>query len=397
MFENIEVAPPDPIIGLMETFEQDPRPEKMSLCAGVYGNNNGETPIFKAVKEAERRILSVESTKHYHGIPGTDEFRECARELVLGASHEAIVNGRAVTVQTPGGTGGVRVAADFLKRVLPSARVWISDPTWVNHHNLFQTAGFETMEYPYFDPALNALNFEAMVRTLNVAQEGDVVLLHGCCHNPSGIDPTQEQWDLLVNIVEGRKLVPVFDFAYQGFGDGLNEDAAAIRKFCESGAEVVIASSFSKNFGIYRERVGALTVLSGDSVTTEKVLSQVKAAIRGNYSSPPSHGAAVVSTILGDADLKSSWSSELMAMRERIYQMRRLFSRTLSEKGASRDFSFIIEQKGMFSFTGLTINQVTRLREEHAIYIVGSGRMNVAGLTTRNIDRVCEAFVEVLG
>lgn len=396
MFQNVQTAPPDSILGLNEAFRNDPNPEKINLSVGVFKDANGVTPVLDCVKEAERRLVSEEKTKSYLPIDGRPEYCRLVRELMLGADHEINAAARGVTVQTPGGTGALRVAADFLAKNLPGRKVWLSQPTWPNHPSIFAAAGVATAGYPYFDKASNGLAFAEMMETLQKVPAGDVVLLHGCCHNPSGIDPTAEQWQEIAELIHSRDLLPLVDFAYQGFGDGLCEDAAGLAALAQPGKELLICSSFSKNFGLYNERIGALTAVAGDSAAAAAVLSQLKNVIRSNYSNPPTHGGAVVETVLADPALRTQWESELTAMRNRINGMRTLFVETMKQTGVDQDFSFIADQKGMFSFSGLTPVQVDELRSKFAIYIVGSGRINVAGISESNVEKLCTAIKAVL-
>jgi len=385
MFETLAVAPPDPILGLIEAFQNDSRAIKINLGVGVYQDEQGGTPILASVKEAERRILVGETTKSYLGIGGHPTYGQLVQQLI-----------RAATLQAPGGTGALRVAADFLHQMFPGTRVWCSQPTWANHQAIFQAAGLETATYAYFAAERNALDFEAMLADLNHAQTGDVVLLHACCHNPTGIDPSPKQWQRIADLVAAHRLLPLVDFAYQGFGDGLQEDAAGLRTLVRSGCELLVASSFSKNFGLYRERVGALTVVAGTPGQAEAAGSQLQRAIRANYSNPPAHGAAIVQTVLEDAELRPQWETEVAAMRGRIQSMRRLLVDTMRGQGVPRDFSFLREQRGMFSFSGLSPEQADELRQRHAIYMVRSGRINVAGITPANVGRLCAAIAQVL-
>ncbi len=396
MFEHLEAAPSDAILGLTEAFKKDPNPERINLSVGVYQDADGKTPVLDCVKEAERRLLESELTKSYLGIDGLSEFGTLVRELIFGFEHEIIQSNRSVTVQAPGGTGALRVAADFIQKNFPGARLWCSQPTWANHSNIFKAAGIGIESYPYFDAAASRLNFESMLATLKQVPSGDVVCLHPCCHNPTGVDPTDDQWRQIADVVFERGLLPLLDFAYQGFGDGLCEDAVGLAEFCHLDRELLICSSFSKNFSLYRERVGALTIVAVNAVSAQVVLSQIKSCVRANYSNPPAHGAAIVATILGDPQLRGAWELELTQMRDRINGMRRLFVDTVKANGANRDFSFIIRQRGMFSFSGLTPDQVDELREKHSIYVVRNGRINVGGMTEANMDRLCEAIVSVL-
>lgn len=396
MFETLQMAPPDPILGLTDSFKADPNPEKINLSIGVFQDEQGRTAILDSVKRAERLILEQESSKSYLPIPGPEAYGVVVREMLFGDDHEILASKRAVTAQTPGGTGGLRVAGDFLKDHVGVNTVWMSDPTWANHGPIFQSAGMATKLYPYYDHATNLLDFDAMMAALAQVPAGDAVLLHGCCHNPSGMDPDLDQWKAIAKLARERGFLPLFDFAYQGFGDGLREDAAGLLEFCAAGCELLIVSSFSKNFSLYNERVGALTLVAKSAEEASRAMSNLKLAIRTNYSNPPVHGGAVVTTILQNAELKSEWERELAQMRTRIHAMRTLFVDTLAAKGVEQDFSFIKNQKGMFSFSGLSKEQVARLRDEFAIYIVGSGRINVAGLSHANIERLCDAIAAVL-
>lgn len=396
MFENITAAPADPILGLADSFRQDPRENKINLGIGVYKDETGKTPVLSCVKKAEKYLLDNETTKNYLPITGIPEFGTVTQALLFGDNSDIITAKRARTAQAPGGTGALRIAADFIAKQTSAKRVWISNPTWPNHNGIFAGAGLEICTYNYYDAENHALDFNGMLASLKAAQAGDVILLHGCCHNPTGIDPTAEQWAQLSVLVKEKGLLPVFDFAYQGFAAGLDEDAQGLRIFAKSHPEMLVASSYSKNFGMYNERVGACTLVAADPDTADRAFSQIKIVIRTNYSNPPSHGGAVVTTVLSDPELKEEWIQELTTMRERIKRMRQLFVNTLQEKGAKQDFSFIIRQNGMFSFSGLTKEQVARLRDEYAVYAVSSGRINVAGLTLENMVPLCEAIVAVL-
>ncbi|HCD1614859.1 amino acid aminotransferase [Serratia sp. CY81684] len=396
MFEKITAAPADPILGLTDIFRADARPNKINLGIGVYKDETGKTPVLTSVKKAEQYLLENETTKNYLGIEGIPAFASCTQELLFGQESPIVTDRRARTAQTPGGTGGLRVAADFIANQTSAKRIWISNPSWPNHKNVFSAVGLEVLEYAYYDAANHALDFDGLLNSLKQAQAGDVVLFHGCCHNPTGIDPTAEQWALLAELSAANGWLPLFDFAYQGFANGLEEDAQGLRIFAAKHQELIVASSYSKNFGLYNERVGACTLVAADAETADRAFSQVKAAIRANYSNPPSHGAAVVATILGNDALRAMWEQELTDMRQRIHRMRQLFVNTLQEKGAQQDFSFIIQQNGMFSFSGLTKEQVLRLREEFGVYAVNSGRVNVAGMTPDNMAPLCEAIVAVL-
>jgi len=399
MFESISMAPPDAIFGLIEAFRNDPHPEKINLSAGVYADEHGRTPVLAVVKEAERRIRETEQSKSYLPIHGSAEYAGAIQRLLFGEDHEIIANKRAATAQAPGGTGALRVAGDFLKKHFGDTTIWFSDPTWVNHFQVYEAVGLAIATYPYFDAERNALAFDAMIAGLEKVRPGDVVLLHGRCHNPSGVDPTPAQWEKLGDLLAARQALPLVDFAYQGFATGVEEDAVGVRILCGKVPELVICSSYSKNFGLYNERVGALTVVAGSGEAAQAVLSQVKKCARANYSNPPAHGAAIITTILNDAELRQGWEEELRKMRERIHDMRKLLAAGLDRRGmklSPAGNEFIVHQNGMFSFSGLNKAQVEKLREKYSIYIVGSGRINVGGITPGNIDRLCDAIASVV-
>ncbi|ARN66293.1 TPA: amino acid aminotransferase [Vibrio vulnificus] len=396
MFEKVVAAPADPILGLTEEFKKDPRAEKINLGVGIYKTEQGETPVLATVKKAEAALVETEKTKSYLTIEGTAEYALAVQKLLFGADAELINAQRAKTAQAPGGTGALRVAGEFIKRQLGDVKIWISNPTWANHHGVFRAAGLETVEYAYYNPETKDKDFAAMLADLEKASAGDVVLLHGCCHNPTGIDPTAQEWEVLAKLVADKGLLPLFDFAYQGFAKGVEEDAQGLRTFAKFNKEILVASSFSKNFGLYNERVGAFTLVAESQEIAETAFSQVKAIIRSIYSNPPAHGSAVVTHILNDAALRAEWEAEVAEMRDRIQEMRELFVATLKEEGVAADFSFIERQNGMFSFSGLNKDQVARLKEEFAIYIVGSGRISVAGMTKSNMGPLCKAIAAVL-
>ena len=396
MFETISPAAEDSILGLTAAFQEDPSPKKINLGVGVYKDSSGQTPVLATVKEAEERLLRSEATKSYLPIDGLASYAELSQQIVFGSGHPILSDERAATVQTPGGTGALRVAADFVRRVSPRATVWLSDPTWPNHPNLFGSAALQACSYPYFDAETNGVDFTRMMTALETIPAGDVLLLHGCCHNPTGADLSRQQWQAIAALCAERGILPLLDFAYQGFGDGLEEDAAGVRIVAEHCPEFLVATSYSKNFGLYNERVGALTLVAASSDAAEAAHSHLKICVRTNYSNPPAHGGQIVAEILGDPDLRPRWEVELADMRNRINDMRHLFVETLDEKGAGRDFSFIAHQRGMFSYSGLTPEQVQALRGHHSIYIVGSGRINVAGMTEDNMEYLCEAIAEVL-
>lgn len=396
MFENINAAPADPILGLGESFKAEKRDNKINLGIGVYKDKHGNTPIMRAVKEAEKRLFDLETTKNYLAIDGVAEFNTRTKELLFGANSDVVKQGRAKTVQSLGGTGALRIAAEFIKRQTKSQNVWISTPTWPNHNAIFNAVGMTIREYRYYDPENKCLDWDNLIADLSNAGEGDVVLFHGCCHNPTGIDPTQEQWEQLAQMSAEKGWLPLFDFAYQGFANGLEEDAFGLRAFAQNHKELLVASSYSKNFGLYSERVGALTLVAENEAIASTALTQVKSIIRTLYSNPSSHGATTVSIVLNDNKLRAEWTQELAEMRDRIKQMRSQFVELLKEFGADRDFSFIIDQNGMFSFCGLSPEQMDRLKDEFAIYAVRSGRINVAGITEDNIRYLCESIVKVL-
>jgi len=396
MFETLQMAPPDPILGLTDAFKKDPNPNKINLGVGVYQDEEGRTATLPSVRRAEAYLLEQAAPKTYLPIEGSAEYGKHVRTLLFGAQDARVSDGRAVTAQSPGGTGALRVAGDLAHGKLGLRRVWVSDPTWANHHQIFQAAGLEVETYPYYDPATHGLAFDKMIAGLARAGESDLVLLHACCHNPSGVDPTIGQWEMLAQLAKEQRFTPLFDFAYQGFGDGIEADAAPVRACAERDVEMLVCSSFSKNFGLYNERTGAVTLVANDADAGAKALSQLRVTVRSNYSSPPSYGAAIVSKVLGDSELNSMWRGEVDAMRARISRMRTLFVETLKQKGVQQDFSFIAHQKGMFSFAGISPEQVDRLREKHGIYAVRSGRINVAGMREATMDRLCSALADVL-
>lgn len=395
-FSKIAAAPADPILGLGEAFKADERPEKVNLGIGVYKDAQGKTPIFAAVKAAETRLLAEEQTKNYLTIDGIAAYNAETQKLLFGENSAIISAQRAKTAQSLGGTGALRVAAEFIKRQTEAQNIWISAPTWPNHNAIFKAVGMNICDYRYYDKNTHALDWEGLIEDLSQAKAGDVVLLHGCCHNPTGIDPTPEQWDTLAKMSLENGWLPLFDFAYQGFANGLEEDAYGLRAFAQQHKELLVASSYSKNFGMYNERVGAFTLVAEDAETANRVFSQVKTIIRTLYSNPASHGGSTVALVLQDAELKTQWVKELDVMRTRIKEMRNQFVALLKEYGAEQDFGFIVKQNGMFSFSGLSPEQVDRLKDEFAIYAVRSGRINVAGITADNIRYLCESIVKVL-
>jgi len=396
MFELLQAAPPDAILGITDAFRKDPNPNKINLSVGVYKDEHGQTPVLASVKKAEERLLASETNKGYLPINGAAEYGAAVRNLLFGADHEIIASDRAVTAHTPGGTGALRVAADFFANNFPGQSVWLSEPTWPNHPSIFQAAGIEVKTYPYLNESKTGLDFEAMLQEVRHIPEGDMLLLHGCCHNPTGVDPTPEQWAQLAEVIERRGILPLVDFAYQGFGDGLAEDVQGLLQLAQPGIEMFIATSYSKNFSLYNERVGALTLVANDANAAKTALSRILVAIRSNYSNPPAHGGLIVKTILEDEALTAEWHAELAGMRNRINGMRKLFVDTMAKKAPSFDCSFIAQQRGMFSLSGLTKAHVEALRDEHAVYIVGSGRINVAGMTEDNMEALCDAIAAVI-
>ncbi len=389
-------APPDAILGLAEAYRNDPRPNKVNLSAGVFVDETGRTPMLGTVIEAERRLAASAATKLYRPIDGDVAYRDAVRELVLGGDHEAVTSGRALATQTPGGTGGLRVAADLLRQTGASETLWMSEPTWPNHPQLFHAAGFKIRSYPYTDGTGRRIDEDALLAALGEASPGDVVLLHGACHNPTGVDPTPELWRRIGDVVEERRLLPLVDLAYQGFGDGLVEDAAGLHELVRPGAELLVSTSFSKTFSLYAERVGAMLVIARSAADANAVQSHVKAAIRVNYSNPPAHGADIVRTILNDAALRPQWEAELAAMRARIKDNRRALVAALEERHIPGDWSGIATQRGMFALLGLTAHQVAQLKDEHGVYVVGKGRINVAGFTPGNLGTFADALGAVM-
>jgi aromatic-amino-acid transaminase len=396
LFSAVELAPRDPILGLNEAFNADPRPTKVNLGVGVYTNEEGKIPLLRAVREAEKARVEAALPRGYLPIDGIAVYDAAVQKLLLGESSPLIAAGRVVTVQALGGTGALKIGADFLKRVEPNAKVAISDPSWENHRALFESAGFEVVAYPYYDAATHGVNFPAMLDALNSYPAGTIVVLHACCHNPTGVDLSEAQWKQVVEVVKARGLVPFLDIAYQGFGDGIQEDAFAVRLFAEAELNAFVSSSFSKSFSLYGERVGALSVITTGKDEAARVLSQLKRVIRTNYSNPPTHGGSIVAGVLATPALRATWETELGEMRDRIRAMRTGLVERLKGAGVARDFGFVNAQRGMFSYSGLNAAQVDRLREEFGIYAVGTGRICVAALNMRNIDTVANAIAHVL-
>ena len=396
MFSHLEPYAGDPILSLNEAFQKDPRKDKVNLSIGIYFDDAGRIPVLDAVKKAEARMLADSGPKPYLPIEGSAAMRQAVQGLLFGAGHEALAAGRVTTLQTVGSSGGLKVAADFMHRWLPGAAVWVSDPTWDNHRAMFEGAGLAVHSYPYYDAATGGLKFDAMLQALQALPPGSLVLLHACCHNPTGVDLTQAQWQTLIPVLKQRGLLPFLDLAYQGYGDGIEEDAWAVRSLASSGLRFWVANSFSKSMSVYGERAGALSLVCADAAEAELVLGQLKATVRRNYSSPAIHAAGIVSLVLTDPALRASWQADVVAMRERILAMRRSLHAVLSAKLPARDFGYFLSQRGMFSYTGLSAAQVDRLREEFGVYLVRSGRMCVAGLNTGNVERTAAAMAAVL-
>jgi aspartate aminotransferase len=396
MFESFEKLPDDPILGLTVAYNKDPNPHKIDLGAGVYKTEDGNTPIFDAVKKAEAIRLETETTKTYTPISGDPAFCERIRPLILGADHAVIKEGRACAAATPGGSGSLRLAGELINSWKPGADLWVCRPTWGNHIPLLGQAGLNIREYPYYDPDGHGILFDEMLKTLSGLGPDDVVLLHGCCHNPTGADLSPEQWRGVAGVAAERGFLPLVDFAYQGLGESLEQDAYGVRLLAESVPEMLIAYSCSKNFGLYRDRIGALAAVTPNPDAAGAVLSHMKVNARRLYSVPPAHGAIVVATILADPGLRQNWEQELDGMCRRINDLRALFADTMKKKGSPRDFGFIKSQKGMFSFLGLDKDQVRRLREEYSIYVVANSRINVAGISPMNVDYLTDSILAVL-
>ena len=396
MFETLKPVGMDPILGLMAAFRADTRETKIDLGVGVYQDDRGRTPVMTSVKDAEAKLMELELTKSYQGIAGDPDYNQRMMSLIFGADHSILSSGRVKSIQAPGGSGALRVGAEVIQRATPSSKLWVGVPTWPNHIPLLGSAGFEIKEYPYYDMATHKINGDAMMETLRQVPAGDMVLLHGCCHNPTGADLTHEQWDQIADLALERGFIPFIDTAYQGLGDGLDEDAYGMRMMADRLPELVIASSCSKNFGLYRERTGSITFIAKNSQQAEIVASQAMSIARQIYSMPPAHGALLVSLILGDQQLRANWQAELEEVRLRIKSMRTLLTNGIQGNSAGVDFSHIEQQKGMFSFLGITTPQLDRLRDEFGIYIVSSTRVNLAGINSSNIDYISESMNTVL-
>jgi aromatic-amino-acid transaminase len=395
-FGHLDTYAGDPILGLNDAFQKDARPHKVNLSIGIYFDDDGHIPVLDSVREAESQMLVERGVKSYLPMEGLPAMRAAVQELLFGRASLALAQRRVATVQTVGSSGGLKVGADFIKRWLPGSGVWVSDPTWDNHRAMFEGAGVTVKTYPYYDATSGGLKFDAMCDALHALPPKSIVLLHACCHNPTGVDLSREQWQALVPIVAERQLLPYLDLAYQGYGDGIEADAYAVRLMAERGLSFIVANSFSKSMSVYGERAGALSFVCADADEAALVLGQLQATVRRNYSSPPLHAAGIVARVLGDAALRAKWEAEVAAMRERILAMRRSLHAVLSAKLPGRDFGYFLTQRGMFSYTGMTAAQVDRLREEHAVYLVRSGRMCVAGLSTKNVERVAQAMAAVL-
>jgi len=397
VFQKVDAYAGDPILSLMERFKVDSRSDKVNLSIGLYYNEDGVIPQLQAVEEAEKRLNSQpHDASLYLPMEGLSSYRSAIAPLLFGANHPALLEERIATIQTVGGSGALKVGADFLKTYFPDSQVWVSDPTWENHIAIFGGAGFKVNTYPWFDSETNGVRFEALLETLNTLPAQSIVLLHPCCHNPTGSDLTDAQWDAVVEILKARNLIPFLDIAYQGFGAGMEEDAYAIRAVASAGLPALISNSFSKIFSMYGERVGGLSVVCDDAETAGRVLGQLKATVRRNYSSPPNFGAQVIAAVLNDEQLKTNWLAEVETMRRRILDMRQALVSVLRAEMPERNFDYLLQQRGMFSYTGLSAEQVDRLRDEFGVYLIASGRMCVAGLNSNNVQRVAQAFAAVM-
>ena len=396
MFESLKPVAMDPILGLMAAFRADDRTTKIDLGVGVYMNDQGHTPVMASVKEAEAQLMQLETTKSYQGIAGDPGYNQHMLELLFGPEHSILSSGRVKTIQAPGGSGALRVGAEVIQRARPESKLWVGVPTWPNHIPLLGSAGFEIKEYPYYDRDTKQINADAMMETLRQVPAGDMVLLHGCCHNPTGADLTHAQWDLIADLALERGFIPFIDTAYQGLGDGLDEDAYGLRMMADRLPELLVASSCSKNFGLYRERTGSITFIAENAKQADIVASQAMSVARQIYSMPPAHGALIVSLILGDAALRANWETELTEVRSRIQSMRTLLTDSIQNNAAGVDFSRVQQQKGMFSFLGLNTDQLDQLRNEFGIYIVSSSRVNLAGINSSNIGYLSSSILSVL-
>jgi aromatic-amino-acid transaminase len=396
MFEHVEPYAGDPIFALVDAFNADPRPHKVNLSIGIYFDERGRLPVLPSVREAEARMLAAGGPKPYLPMEGAADARRAVQALLFGAGHEAIASGRVATIQSVGSSGGLKVGADFLKRWFAGSEVWISDPSWENHRSMFEGSGFVVRSYPYYDAASGGVRFDAMLAAIERLPARCIVLLHACCHNPTGVDLTRSQWDRLIPVLVRRELIPYLDLAYQGFGEGIEEDAYAVRALAATGTAFMVANSFSKSMSVYGERCGALSVVCPTPREAELVLGQLKLTVRRIYSSPAIHSAGIMARVLGEPDLRALWEAEVAQMRGRILAMRRALHDALAGRVPGRDFGYLLTQRGMFSYTGLSAAQVDRMREEHAVYLIRSGRMCVAGLNPDNVERTAQAIVAVL-
>ena len=395
-FDDVPAYGGDPILSLRESFQADTHERKVSLSIGLYFDEYGRVPVLRAVREAAAELAGQAKASTYLPMEGMASFRQGVQQLVFGAESRALVEGRIATIQSVGGSGALKVGADFIKRYFPATQVWVSDPTWENHLAIFEGAGLEVRPYPYYDPATGGLRFDAMLKTIAALPRGSIVLLHASCHNPTGVDLTREQWRDLVPVIAENGLIPFVDMAYQGFGDGIAEDAWSVRALEAAGVEFLVANSFSKNFSLYGERVGGLSVVCASAAAADRVLGQLKATVRRNYSSPPAHGAQIVSRILASPAALQSWQEELAGMRARMWRMRKQLHAALQEHfQGRRSFEFLVKQRGMFSYTGLNAAQVQRLKEEHGVYLVGSGRLCVSGLSEANVAHVAQSIASI--
>ena len=396
LFSSVQLAPKDPIFGLTEAYTADQRPGKVNLGVGVYYTDEGKVPLLRAVLEAEKELVAKQSPRAYVPIEGPNPYNSAVQNLLFGADSPLIKEGRVVTAECLGGTGALRVGGDFVRRLETNAPAAISAPSWENHRGIFESAGYQVLEYAYFDPKTRGVDFEGMVKSLESFPAKTLVILHACCHNPTGADLTPDQWKKIISICQTRQLIPFLDIAYQGFATGIEEDGAAVQLFADSGMSFFVSSSFSKSFSLYGERVGALSIVTQSKEESARVLSQLKRVIRTNYSNPPTHGAAIVAMVLNSPKLRQMWEDELAEMRERIKAMRHGLNKKLAAAGAQQDFSFIETQRGMFSYSGLTAGQVANLQEQDGIYALSTGRICVAALNTKNLDRVAQAIARVL-
>ena len=396
LFSSVQLAPKDPIFGLTEAYTADQRAGKVNLGVGVYYTDEGKVPLLRAVLEAEKEVVAKQSPRAYVPIEGPNPYNSAVQNLLFGVDSPLIKEGRVVTAECLGGTGALRVGGDFVKRLDTNAPAAISAPSWENHRGIFESAGYQVLEYTYFDPKTRGVDFDGMVKSLESFPAKTLVILHACCHNPTGADLTPDQWKKIISICQTRQLIPFLDIAYQGFATGIEEDGAAVQLFADSGMSFFVSSSFSKSFSLYGERVGALSIVTQSKEESARVLSQLKRVIRTNYSNPPTHGAAIVAMVLNSPKLRQMWEDELAEMRERIKAMRHGLNKKLAAAGAQQDFSFIETQRGMFSYSGLTAGQVANLQEQDGIYALSTGRICVAALNTKNLDRVAQAIARVL-